>query len=110
MSFEILDDRGDRSLLVVHGDEPDRPGNYVEVISAPCQAYESNTEENYITKVHFHRTRESWYAAWRIARLLANATPQLIAVLDQWNIDACAEIDFSWFHKHCYTIPGKAAA
>ena len=97
MCFEIYD-KSDRpnGLITLHG-APDIDGDCFKVTCAPISAWRNCTEDNYTSRVYFHRTHASWKAAFRVARLLAQCTPRLRAVIDQKDLLACARFELSAF-------------
>lgn len=52
------------------------------VCDAPVRAWRKDETAPWETCIVFDGTRESWRAAWRIARLLAGANPSRPALLD----------------------------
>jgi hypothetical protein len=75
--FDILSDRYDRRLIVIRE-------THIELIG---NASGDGIDESTVTKIHFARTRPSWKAAWRVARLLANSHQQLQALISC--VDMC---------------------
>jgi hypothetical protein len=76
----------------------------LEVCHASGNDYRNGTEETRTCTVYFEAKPSAWKAAYRIARILSNASPAHKAQLSNADCAACVYINIPYFLRNSYEV------